>query len=138
MDPYRLAVDLHGYFGVLAFAALVHPALRLRGGNLSRGDRWSIGLTTGTVVCLAMLAIWIYPMYRVQIKPDLLVAHYPIALLFEAKEHLGFYVVVLALGAGALAWTGADPESARTAYRLAAGLAVLVVAAGTVVGAFHG
>ena len=57
----RLLESLHGHFGILAAVALMHPAILLRRGRaLSRGMRWSIGLTaavTATTTPVAGVAL---------------------------------------------------------------------------------
>jgi hypothetical protein len=62
---------------------------------------------------------------------------------FETKEHLGFTVAALALGAGVAAWLA--PPSAvsvrracAAAYAAAALLCLIVVVLGTLVASTHG
>lgn len=136
---WRVLESVHGHFGVLAAAALLHPAILLRRGlPLSRGARWSVGLTTLVTALAFGLGLGIYEAYRELVKRPLFAFDPEIGLLFETKEHLAWAVVTLALG-GAGAAFAAGPrdrrlrQSAALAFALAAALCLVVVALGTYV-----
>lgn len=134
-DPYALLRALHGYLGVLALAAVLHPALRLRAGRLSRGDLWSLGLSTLVATGGGVAGLVLYPSYRRAVKPGLLLDAPLLATLFETKEHLGFYAVVLVWGGAGLAWAH-RPQLARTCFVLATLLMLPIVVLGTWIAAF--
>jgi hypothetical protein len=128
---------IHGHAGVLAVAALYHPAIILwRGAPLSRGSKWAISLSTSLCTVAFAIGTGIYEAYRAQIRPELAREHREIALLFETKEHLAFAALCLALGALACAWLAPRGDAAlrKLAARLylsAALLATIVAALGT-------
>ena len=141
---WRVLESVHGHFGVLAAIALLHPAILLRRGlPLSRGARWSIGLTTLVTALAFGLGVGIYEHYRETAKRAIFVESRTIGLLFETKEHLGFAVIALALGAGVAALIA--PPSAvgvrracAVTYAAAAILCAVVVALGTLVASTQG
>ncbi|MBI4953507.1 MAG: hypothetical protein HY908_15880 [Myxococcales bacterium] len=110
--------SMHGHLGVLACAALAHPAIRMRkGAPLSSGARWSIGLTTLGVVGAFATGLVIYARYVAEVRPFVFRASAQAGLLFETKEHLAFLVVGTSLGACACALLA--PREARSLRRLA-------------------
>ncbi len=114
-----LLASIHGYFGVLAAAALLHPAILLRkGAPLSRGGRWSLALTALVTSIGFGLGISLYGSYRSQVKRALFTDSIHAGLLFETKEHLAVLVISLALGATVAALTA--PRDARDLRRVAA------------------
>ena len=135
----RLLESVHGHFGILAAVALVHPAWLLRRGRpLSRGARWSVGLTA-LVTCGAFgLGLLLYEPYRAQVKRRLFAYSRDAGWLFETKEHLAFAVIALTLGATAAALL-TPRDDARTrrlaaaAYAAAALLCFVVAGLGTYV-----
>ena len=138
IDPVTLARTLHGHLGLLAAIALLHPAITLRGAaRLRPGTRFSVAGATALVTLATALGWWLYPGYRSADKPRLLQSAFPVAQLFETKEHLAFYALALAwAGCGlALATEGARARRvARWSFGAAGALALLVGALGTVVG----
>ncbi len=144
IDPVALARTLHGHLGLLAAIALLHPAITLGPGRALRpGTRWSVGLATALVTATVLGGWWLYPGYRAADKPRLLQEAFGVAMLFETKEHLAFYALVLAWGGCALVFgTGSparpmSPASRRTArlcFGASAGLAVTVGVLGSIVG----
>ncbi|MEZ4447474.1 MAG: hypothetical protein R3B72_50830 [Polyangiaceae bacterium] len=121
MSTLALLEAVHGHFGVLAAAALLHPAILLRKGRpLSRGLRWSIGLTTLTAAIAFTSGLLIYPGYVAQVRPLLFHAAPRFGLLFETKEHLAFLCLATALGAGVTALLA--PREAPALRRLAASI----------------
>jgi len=140
----RILESIHGHLGVLAMVALLHPTLLLwRGRPLSRGARWSVGLSTALTLAVTGFGIWIYGAYRRDLKPTLVREHFDAAMLFETKEHLAFVVLALALGAGIAAFMA--PREAQDARRLAArvyavatALALVTAALGTYVASIQG
>lgn len=141
---WRVLESVHGHFGVLAAIALLHPAILLRRGlPLSRGARWSIGLTTLVTALAFAFGVGIYEHYRETAKRAIFIESRTIGLLFETKEHLGFAVMALALGAGIAALVA--PPSAvgvrracALTYAAAAILCAVVVALGTLVASTQG
>lgn len=129
----RLLESLHGYAGALAVVALLHPAVLLRRGRaLSRGLKWSVGLTSGFVALAFGLGIVIYEDYRSLVKRPLFAADRTAGMLFETKEHLAFAVVCLAFGGAACALLA--PRQDRALRRLAAQLYAAAFVLGCVVG----
>jgi hypothetical protein len=132
---------LHGHVGVLAAAALLHPVFTLRTGPLRRGTRY--GVVAASLLAVATFSAgWaLYPGYREGTRRELLAHASGLARAFETKEHLAFYVVVLALaGLGLALWAPDGPglRAARWCYGLASALAFVVAALGSTVGAWHG
>ncbi|MBX3251220.1 MAG: hypothetical protein KF901_28845 [Myxococcales bacterium] len=144
MILWRVLESVHGLFGVLAVAALLHPAILLREGvPLSRGARWSVGLTGAVTAAAFGLGVGIYEAYREHVKRGLFQYDRAAGLLFETKEHLAWAVVVLALG-GAAAGLLAPPRDRRLrqlaalSFAGAAALCVVVVALGVYVSSLRG
>ena len=121
MSRIALFETVHGHLGVLAAAALAHPAILLRKGQpLSRGARWAVGLTTLAVTLAFASGLAIYAAYVAQVRPWLFRASARAGLLFETKEHVAFIVVASALGAGACALLAPRDARGRELRRLAA------------------
>ena len=144
MTLMRILESVHGHFGILFVIALVHPAILLRRGQpMSRGVKWSVSLTTLLALIAFGMGVGIYESYRATVKRELLFHRPEAAIVFEAKEHLAFVVLALALGAGIAAWIApADGvQIRRTASRVYAAAAILcfiVAAIGTSVAAVRG
>lgn len=144
MNPWTLVESIHGHLGVLAAAALLHPAILLRDGRpLSRGIRWSLGLTSAVTAGAFGLGLTIYEPYRAQVKRPLFVESPDAGWLFETKEHLAY--VVLALTVGATVCALAAPRRRRALRRLAAllfaaasAVCLAVVGLGTYLAAVRG
>lgn len=143
MNVGQLLEAIHGHLGVLAAAALLHPAILLwRGRPLSRGMGWAVGLST-TMTALAFGGgLVIYEAYRAEVKRRLFFESRMAGLLFETKEHLAYAVVALAVGGlvCALAAPRTDADLRRLAARLyavAAVLGIVVVSLGTIVASFR-
>lgn len=139
-DLTELLRSLHGHVGVLAAAALAHPAFLLRpGARPSRGVRLAAGAAS-TLTLLCFSAGWaLYPGYRRSPKPTLLREAPDLARSFETKEHLAFYVLVLALVGAALVLRSPGPgalRAARWCYGVASVLAFVVAGLGSAVGAW--
>jgi len=140
----RLFETIHGHFGVLAAAALVHPALLLRkGAPLTRGKSWSLALSALLTVLTFGSGTLIYPSYTRIVKRELFYASTRAGLLFETKEHLAFAVLCLTLGAllAAVAAPRAATELRRAAallFALAAALCLLSAGLGSYVASLRG
>ena len=140
----RLLQSIHGHLGMLAAAALLHPAIVLRKGRpLGYRNRWSVSLATLFTVLAYSAGIAIYADYRGLVKRALFQANLHAGMLFETKEHLALAVVCLALGG--LVAALAAPRSAtglrRTAalvYALAAALCLLTGGLGVYVTSVRG
>jgi hypothetical protein len=140
----RLWETIHGHFGVLAAAALLHPAILLRRGKaLSRGARYAVFFTSALVVLAFATGLWIYPAYRRTVRATLFYTSPRAGFLFETKEHLAYAVVALTLGAtvcGLLAPGDRDElrKAAALVYAAGAGLCIATVALGSYVASVHG
>lgn len=144
MTWIRLLETVHGHLGVLAAAALLHPAILMRRGlPLSRGGWWSVALTT-TVTCLAFgTGLAIYGDYREVVKPELFREAPEVGLLFETKEHLAWMVLSIALGAGVASLmaprrAGGVRRAAAALYAVAALLCLAAAALGSWVASVRG
>ena len=140
----RLLESFHGHLGVLAMAALVHPALLLwKGTPLSRNARIALAAAVGLTLGAFALGLTIYPAYRVEVKPELFRVAPDVGMLFETKEHLAWIALAAALGAGT-AGLLAPPKAVRArrvAGRVFAGAALtcaVVVALGTYIASVRG
>lgn len=139
IDLVAFARTLHGHLGLLAAVALLHPAITLApprtpGGKLRPGTRWSVALATALVTGTFAAGWALYPGYRQVDKPRLLQGAFPIARLFESKEHLAFYAVVLAWGGCALVFAVPGARgAARACFGGAAALTLLVGILGSIV-----
>jgi hypothetical protein len=134
----KIVQAIHGHVGVLAAAALLHPAILLRHGKpLTRPNRWSLALA-----CLFSLAafssgIFLYGPYREQVRHPLFSDSLAAGFAFETKEHLALFVVSLAVGGTLAAF--AAPRAAFAIRRTAAllfALAALLCAAASGLGTF--
>lgn len=135
-DPVLFARGIHGHVGLLAAVACVHPAVTLRGtARLRRGTRWAAALATALVTITVVGGWLLYPGYRTGHKRELLHGAMWLARLFETKEHLGFYALVLALAGGVLATVPEGRPSARVCYGAAGALAVVTGVLGSLVAA---
>lgn len=144
MTALRLLETLHGHFGVLAAAALLHPAILMRKGKpLSRGTRLSVSLTTLLTAIAFVSGLYIYGDYVHEVRAGLFHANERAGLLFETKEHLAFGAFATALGAGLCALFA--PKSATEVrracalvYAISAAMCLLTVALGSYVASVHG
>ena len=90
-----------------------------------------------------IIGIAIYDDYREVVKRDLFLDAPTAGLLFETKEHIAWAVLVLTLGAGAVAALAPREakqlrRSAALMYAVAAGICSLTVVLGTYVAAVRG
>jgi hypothetical protein len=140
----RILESIHGHLGVLAVAALIHPALLLRKGKpLTFATKWACGLSTSFAVAAFATGLTLYGSYREIVKRPLLVEHLDVGMLFETKEHLAWAVVTMA--AGALLTALAAPRestqlrrAAAAVYAAAVILALCTAGIGTYVAAVRG
>lgn len=134
-QAYAVLVGLHGHLAWLGLVALVHPLLSLGSAGLRRGtvvSAWAAAL----LVALPFGLGWsVYPTYRSQVKPGLLVEVPAVALAFETKEHLAFFTVSLAVAAAVTLTFGGGADGAR---RLARTLLALALACGLVTAVLGG
>ncbi len=140
----RLLQSIHGHLGMLAAAALIHPAIVLRRGKpLGYRARWAVSLSTLFTVLAYSAGIAIYADYRNLVKRALFHTNLNAGMLFETKEHLALAVVCLALGALTAALVApreatALRRSAAIVYALAAALCLLTGALGMYVSSVRG
>lgn len=140
----RILQSIHGHLGMLAAAALIHPAIVLRKGKpLGYRTRWSVSLSTGFTVLAYSAGIAIYAAYRNLVKRALFHTSLRAGMLFETKEHLALAVVCLALGALVAALAAprsatALRRSAAIVYALAAALCLLTGGLGMYVTSVRG
>jgi hypothetical protein len=144
VNALRLFESIHGHFGVLAAAALLHPAIVLRKGKpLSRRNELAILLTALMVVGAFASGLVIYPGYVETVRTGLFLRSATAGFLFETKEHLAYAVVATTLGATALVALApkSEPKDRRLAallYALASVLCLTVSALGSYVAAVWG
>ena len=113
MDPYLLLKSLHGMLAILGVVGLAHPCLLLRAGHRPPpAHRRMIALSAAAVLLTLGLGSWVYPAYRLDVKPWRLEGAPLGADLFESKEHLAFFVGSLVAGGAVMAWHGL-PEGRR-------------------------
>jgi len=134
---FTLLAHIHGHLGVLAAAALVHPALLLRTRRRAAGASWGAAALATTAFGGGLL---LYPTYRQTVRRALFVAHPSLGWAFERKEHLAVAVVALAVAGALLQTAGARPEApaslrsaAQRSFAAAAIVAWVVVALGVAV-----
>lgn len=144
MTGERILEALHGHAGVLAAAALLHPALLLRrGAPLSFRTRLAVGLTVATVLAAFGSGLVVYGTYVARVRVGLFLVDPRAGLLFETKEHVAFAVTAMTAGAGVCAWFA--PREARelrraaaVVFATAAALCLGVSALGTYIASVHG
>jgi hypothetical protein len=115
----RALERIHGHFGWLAVAALVHPAIILR--NPQRRAPLSVSLATAFVCVTGVLGAYVYPEYRRVLKQSIFRASPAIGWLFERKEHLAVAAVTFTI-VGCIAHlsvAGFEGAAQRTLARLA-------------------
>jgi hypothetical protein len=144
MNWIRLFEKIHGHLGILATAALLHPALLMRRGKpLSKRTRWSVALSSSFALVAYGAGLFIYSSYTHQLKRAIFYVNPRAGMLFETKEHLAFSVVCLALG-GLVAAQVAPRDgnglrrAAAVAYAFAALAALMVVGLGMYVATVKG
>jgi hypothetical protein len=109
---------------ILGVVGLAHPCLLLRPGQRPPpAHRRMLALSTVAVLLTLGLGSWIYPAYRLDVKPGRLDGAPLGASLFESKEHLAFFVGALVLAGATMAWFGL--AEGRRCLRL--GLFLMVV-----------
>jgi hypothetical protein len=144
MNITLLLEKIHGHVALLTIALLLHPAVSLRAQRpLRRATRWSCYL--GTIGALLTNAIgWaIYPDYRVALKSAIYALGTLYGDLFELKEHLAWYSLLLALAGGALttqARSGRSPlnRALRLTYILSAVLMIVAASIGIALATLRG
>jgi hypothetical protein len=135
---------IHGHLGVLAAAALVHPAILLRKGKpLTRANRWSLGLAAGFTLAAFSSGLWLYGPYRDLVRRPLFAESVPAGFAFETKEHLALFALSLAAGAALAALSAprnapAIRRAAALFFALASLITVMAAALGTFVQAVRG
>jgi hypothetical protein len=140
----RLLETIHGHLGILAAAALLHPAILLRTGSVpTRRGKLSVLLTSAMVVLAFASGLFIYPHYRQRVRAGLFHASVRAGFAFETKEHLAYAVIAATLGASIAVLVApkqgrALRRAAATLYALAALLCIAVVALGSYVASVHG
>jgi len=105
----RLLEHAHGHLGVLAAAALIHPALMLRRRRRNGALRAAAAATALATLTAAAGAL-LYPSYRQLVKPALFARWPAVGWAFERKEHLGVATVLMAW-AGLAALIAERPDS---------------------------
>ena len=144
MTTLRLLETVHGHLGVLAAAALLHPAILMRrGAALSYRSKWAVMLSTAFAVAAFGSGLVVYPAYREAVRARLFLQSTAAGFLFETKEHIAFAVIALAIGGCtcAMAAPKADAhlrQSAAWLFAAGAGLCLTVVALGSYVTAVQG
>ena len=143
MTWLRLLTSLHGHVAILATALLFHPAILLRrGAPLSRGARYAVVLAALSTAAAFVLGVALYGDYRTHIRPGLFITSKSAGLLFETKEHAGFMVLAMTVGAAAAALlaprgAGVFRQAAARVFAAAGLLALIVGSIGTLVTALE-
>lgn len=133
MNALSLLESIHGHLAILATAALFHPALLLRTGRpLSRGARWSVGLSAALTFAAFGLGLTIYEPYRKRLRRSLFLQDPAAGWLFETKEHLAYAAIALTLGAAVCAFA-APPREPRLRQLSAAVFAAAAITCAVVV-----
>lgn len=145
MNEILLLQKIHGHLALLGLAAAIHPVLTLR--RATRAT-WRIQLSAwaaSALLALCSIAGWIiYPPYREEVKRPLYRASRMLGELFEIKEHLGWYILVLCVAGAVLAWAIGRRENAfligptRVVYGLIFALTLAVGVMGMVIGSWLG
>jgi hypothetical protein len=121
-DTFALLERMHGHAAVLGLAVLLHPVVTLR--RRKALTLWSVRTADLGALLIAMPWVagwWLYPTYRLDVKPGLWAEHRQIALLFETKEHLAALTLFLVVsGAITLRAAGNTASGRRTAWTLLA------------------
>lgn len=125
---YALLMPIHGMLAALALAALVHPVVFLRRAEAAARARSVALYATGLLLALNGVGWALYPSYRQAVKPRLRLEEPLAAVIFETKEHLAWFAVVLAVAGTATLYARQDVRTARVVLGLA--LACGLVAAG--------
>lgn len=121
----RVVEHLHGHLGMLATAALWHPAIVLRREN--RRAPLAAWLSTSMLTVTGIGGAYLYPPYRSILKQKLFVHAPQIGWMFERKEHLAVGALCLAW-AGLIAhllWNRQQPSAVRSGLARAAHLSFL-------------
>jgi hypothetical protein len=140
----RILESVHGHLGILAVAALLHPAIVLRKGlPLSFGAKWACVLATSVAVLAFATGLSIYGSYREIVKRPLLLDQLDVGLLFETKEHVAWGVMTMAVGALVAALAApreavSQRRAAALVYAAACLLALCAAGLGTYVAAVRG
>lgn len=128
LDLTHLARIVHGQLGLATAIALLHPVVVLR----KHDGRWACGLACALSLTTISVGWLLYPGYRAVERAQLWQSAPRVAAMFETKEHLAFYVGVLAISGWTLARAGARPQ-ARACFAAASALAFAVGALGAIV-----
>ncbi len=140
----RILEAVHGHLGILAAAALIHPALLLRKGKpLSNRQRIMVGCCALLVVLVFGSGLYLYPDYVTQVKVGLFLRSEQAGRLFESKEHMAYAVLCNCLGASLCALVAPKDgrrlrRAAAVLFAVAAGLCLVVVALGVYIAAVYG
>lgn len=142
MSLLRFLAQLHGHFGWLTAAALLHPALLLQ----ARRGRGVALVATILTVSSVVFGSALYPSYRGAIKRPLFLLDSRLGWAFERKEHLAFAAATCALlGLAAVELAVRRPDErarylqlARRSYGAAFVFAVAVGLIGTLVASVRG
>lgn len=115
---FALLARLHGHAALLGVVLLAHPVWWLGRPGSPRRARQVATLAAAVLVASWCFGAWLYPTWRVTVKPPLAAAQHPVVLAFEVKEHLAAVCAACAAAGAATLWTG--PASQRTARALLA------------------
>jgi len=109
-----LLQKVHGYLAFLGIALCLHPWFALR--RARRPSRWTrvSGYLASALIVLTNVMGWvIYPAYRDIVKNDIYRHARPVGLLFEVKEHWGWFACALAIAGAAMMWASVGPDATR-------------------------
>jgi predicted membrane protein len=142
---WLLLEKIHGHLGLLSLALCLHPPFALRRARRPAWRTRLAGLLASAGVILVNVSGWyIYPEYRGTVKLTLYRHERFWGVLFEVKEHLGWYALALA-AVGVMLMLAADgtrgADLRRPIVLVYGAMAVLVTAVavmGVLISSVHG
>ena len=121
-EVYSLLQTVHGILGGFALVLLLHPLVALSRATEVSDRVVRLCLLAGLMAAAPFtLGWWLYPTYRVRIKPSLFVQDNPAWLWFESKEHLAALFVILTISGALTLWLGRAPARRAAWWMLAMG-----------------
>lgn len=145
MSTLLFLQGMHGHVAILGVALAFHPVFALRRARRPARRTRVAGYLATAFIAATNVAGWvIYPAYRHEIKRQLYAANTWWGRLFEIKEHLGWYVLALALAGGVLMSLSNGPQGdilrrpIRVLYTAAGVLGLVVGGIGTYLASIKG
>lgn len=132
---YAALMPVHGLLSALALAALAHPVVLLRRAEAAGRARTVALYATMLLAALDGIGWALYPSYRQAVKPRLRLDVPTAAVVFETKEHLAWFALVLAVAGTVTLYARQDPRAARVSLGLALGCGLVAAGIGVYVAA---